>query len=153
MATIREMENRVLEARDSIETIMFQIIADYKDEIIYLNKSQLSKGENTEGDVVGTYSVNTEQKYGGAELGKFAGDPYNFQWTGDYFKGFDIEFHDGHLEIFSRDDKAEMLEKQYGLLGSLTGLNTDNRYILEYEFIKPELLEKLKRIIYNGAIS
>lgn len=150
MATIREMENRVLEARDSIETIMFKILSDYKDEIIYLNQEQLSRGENTEGEVVGTYSVNTEQKYGGAELGKFAGDPYNFKWTGDFFRGFDIEFHDGHLEIFSRDSKAEMLEDKYGILGSLTGLNTSNRYILEYEFIKPELLDALKRIIYGG---
>jgi hypothetical protein len=150
MATIREMENRILHARDSLEQIMFKIIADSKDRIIELNKSQLSEGENTDGNIVGTYSKATETTYGGAELGKYEGDPYNFKWTGDFFGGFDIEFRDGHLEMFSRDSKAKMLQNKYGKGATLLGLNTGNRYILEYEYIKPELLAQLKRIIYNA---
>lgn len=150
MATIREMENRVLEAQSSIEQIMFKIIDDYRSEIIFLNKEQLKRGEDTEGNLTGTYSEATEKFYGGAELGKYEGDPYNFQWTGDFFDGFNIEFNDGHLSFFSRDSKTPELEKKYGYMSSLLGLNTDNRYTLEYEFIKPDLLEQLKRIIYNA---
>ena len=153
MATIREMENRVLEAQNSIEMIMLQILQDYKEKILDLNREDqlYSEGITTEGKVIGTYSWWTEEHFGGREKGKIAGEPYNLDDTGDLFKAFDIEFKDGYLKIFSTDWKAKMWEDQInkkGIVGNLQGLTEKNQLILNYDFIKPELLQKLKRIIY-----
>ena len=151
MATIREMENRVLEARDSIPQGMLKIVEQLSDQIIDLNrKKQLFEGKNTKGDIIGVYSKATEEFYGGREQGKYAGDPYNFKDTGDLFKAFEIDFHDGKLNIFSTDSKVPLLKQKYEKGGGkLFGLTVEHEEELNYDLIKPELIQFLKRIIYG----
>lgn len=154
--TIREMENRVIDAQNSIEMIMMQIMTEYREKIINLNREDqlFNQGITTEGATIGTYSWWTEEYFGGREKGKIAGEPYNFEDTGDLFSGFDLEFNQGYLKIFSTDWKAKMWEDQIdkeGIPGNLQGLTSTNQLILNYEFIRPELIQALKRIIYGAS--
>lgn len=155
MSTVREMLNRVSDAQASIEMIMMQIMEEYREKILDLNREKqlYNEGITTEGEIIGTYSWWTEEYFGGREKGKIAGDPYNFEDTGDMFEGFSLEFNDGQLKIFSTDWKADMWEKEIknrGLKGSLQGLTEENQLILNQEYIRPELLQQLKRIIYGS---
>ena len=153
MATIKEMENRLLEAKSRIPSEMELIITRLSDKIVELNKEgQLFKGENTKGRIVGRYSRTTQEiteGMTGKGYPKTAGDPFNFYDTGDLFKAFTIDFQDGKLEIFSTDSKATDLEARYGKSGSLFGLNIEHQHVLNYDLIKPELLKSLKKIIYG----
>lgn len=152
--TIRAMRNRTLEAKNSIEMIMLQILEEYKRDILDLNREDqlFDHGETTEGVVVGYYSEATENEFGGREKGKKAGQHYNFKDTEAMFRGMELEFNDGYLKLFSTDWKGDYWEnylKVKNISGSMFGLNKQNQMILNYEFIKPELIYALKRII-NG---
>lgn len=152
MATIREMLNRVASAKQGIEPQMMKIVNDLERKIIELNTTgQLFQGKNTKGQIIGKYSKATQFDYGGSEKGKIAGQPYNFEDTGDLFKAFTIDFHNGKLDIFSTDSKVPLLKDKYEKDGGkLFGLTFDHQMELNYEMIKPELLKFIKRIIYNG---
>jgi hypothetical protein len=142
------MENRVLKARDSIPQGMEDIVSQLSEKIIDLNRmNQLFMGLNTKGQIIGRYSEATEKQYGGAAKGKFAGDPYNFEDTGAFFKAFTLKFHNGKLDIFSTDSKVPLLQEKYD---HLFGLTWEHEMELNYELLKPELLKFIKRIIYNG---
>ena len=148
MATIREMLNRTIQAKEGIEPAMMKIVSDLSEKIIDLNRmGQLFMGENTKGQIIGRYSEATEKQYGGAAKGKFAGDPYNFEDTGDFFKAFTLDFKNGKLDIFSTDSKVPLLTEKYD---NLFGLNWENEMELNYEIIKPELLKFIKRVLYKG---
>ncbi|WP_424493889.1 hypothetical protein [Salinimicrobium sp. GXAS 041] len=152
MANIREMLNRTIQAKQGIEPEMMNIVNRLSEKIIDLNREgQLFQGKNTAGKIIGVYSKNTETKYGGAEKGKYAGDPYNFEDTGDLFKAFTINFHDGKIDIFSTDSKVPMLKQRYEKgEGKLFGLTLNHEMELNYEILKPELLKFIKRTLYNG---
>lgn len=145
MSTIRGMLRKVLEAKQGIEPTMLRIVNDNKEIIIDLNREkQLSLGLNPDGELIGVYSKATETMYGGAENGKFAGEPYNFEDTGDLFKGFKLEFNNGELRIYSTDSKVPLLQSEYG---QLFGLTKNNEYTLNYDIIKAPLVKYIKQTI------
>lgn len=148
MATIREMLNRTIRAKEGIEPEMMNIVNRLSEKIIDLNRmGQLFMGLNTKGQIIGRYSEATENDYGGAEKGKYAGEPYNFEDTGDFFKAFTIDFQNGKLDFFSTDSKVPLLTTKYK---NLFGLTWENEMELNYEILKPELLRFIKRVLYNG---
>lgn len=139
------MLRKVLEAKQGIEPTMLRIINDNKEIIIDLNREkQLALGLNPDGELIGVYSKATETMYGGAENGKFAGEPYNFEDTGDLFKGFKLEFNNGELRIYSTDSKVPLLQSEYG---QLFGLTKNNEYTLNYDIIKAPLVKYIKQTI------
>lgn len=149
MATIREMLNRTIQAKEGIEPEMMSIVSRLSEKIIDLNRmGQLFMGLDTKGQLIGRYSKATEEQYGGAAKGKYAGEPYNFEDTGDLFKAFTLDFDNGKLDIFSTDSKVPLLKEKYG--DNLFGLTFDHQMELNYEILKPELLKFIRRIIYNG---
>lgn len=91
MATILE-QIKNLEKLDE-KTVLNSIFAAVKKaEKLFLdaNKSQLLKGENSEGKIVGEYSQYTEgfADRDGILTPKTPNSPYNFNWTGEFLKGF-----------------------------------------------------------------
>lgn len=148
MATIREMLNRVNEARFGLEYEMERIVQLLSQEIIDLNrKGQMFQGEDTEGNIIGYYSRATEESFGGryANPPKIAGEPYNFQDTGDLFEAFTLQFRGGLLVIYSTDSKVPLLEEKYG--NRLFGLTIENQDKLNYEILKPHLIAFVRRIL------
>lgn len=148
--TIRAMLNRVIQAKQGIPIETDDIINRFSEQILDLNRmNQLfMEGKDKDGNIIGRYSITTEVAYGGAEKGKFAGDPYNFEDTGDFFEGFKLNFNNGKLELFSTDSKTPELVQKYG--NKIFGLNHDHQMELNYEIIKPELVIFLKQTIYGG---
>lgn len=148
MATIREMLNRVNEAKFGLEHEMERIVQLLSEEILDLNRrDQLFQGEDTEGNIIGYYSEATENVWGGryANPPKIAGEPYNFQDTGDLFQGFALQFRNGLLVIYSTDSKVPLLEEKYG--NRLFGLTIENQEKLNYEILKPHLIAFVRRIL------
>lgn len=74
--------------------------------------------------------------------------PYNrvtlFQ-TGSFYDGFDFRISNDKLLIFSRDSKTSDLQDRYG--SGIFGLTFENQKILNYEIIKPELLNFINKYI------
>lgn len=145
MSTIRGMLRKAIEAKQGIEPMTLRIVSDNKELILDLNReTQLAFGTDTKGNLIGTYSRATEQDYGGAEKGKFEGEPYNFQDEGDFFKGFNLEYNNGRLRIFSTDSKTPLLTAKYK---NLIGLVPENEFTVNYEIIKPHLVKYIKQTL------
>lgn len=150
MANITEMLDRAIEAKNGIEYASERIVKELTAKIIELNTDgQLFQGLNTKGQIIGRYSKATETQFGGAEKGKYAGDPYNFEDTGDLFKAFSLNYGGGRLDIFSTDSKVPELKKKYEKGGGkLFGLTIDNQHKLNYEMMKPKLIQFIKQTLH-----
>lgn len=151
MATIREMLNRTLRARDGIEHETARIVNELSTQIIDLNREgQLFQGRDNTGSIIGTYSKATEEVFGGryANPPKLEGQPYNFQDTGSFFRAFDLQFRNGLLVIYSTDKKVPLLKEKYGK--NLFGLTIEHQEELNYDIIKPPLVEFIRRTLTNG---
>ena len=149
MATITQMLNRAIEAKEGIEYATEKIIKELSEKIIDLNTiGQLFQGYNTKGQIIGKYSKNTEKKYGGAAKGKYAGQPYNFEDTGDLFKAFSIDYNNGVLDIYSTDSKVPLLKDKYDTADAkLFGLTFEHEMELNYEMLKPRLVDFIKQTL------
>lgn len=150
MATITQMLDRAIKAKEGIEHATNGIVKQLAEKIIDLNRmGQLFQGLNTKGQIIGVYSKNTETKFGGAAKGKFKGEPYNFEDTGDLFKAFSLEYNNGRLDIFSTDSKVNMLKDKYETADAkLFGLTWEHEMELNYEMIKPQLVKFIKQTLH-----
>ena len=128
MATILQQQKKLekLSPKVTIENV-FKALKSVQDKLIELNKSQLNKGEDIFGDVVGYYTSNTERKskLENTKKEKKEGSPYNFQWSGDFFDGFKVGINDNEVTILSNvqgdDDKLGFLK-----MNNLEGLQKEN---------------------------
>jgi hypothetical protein len=61
-----------------------------------LKETQLSKGENTDGAILGVYAKITQDYYSKItplpKKPKMAGQPYNLEWTGGLFDSIDAKY-------------------------------------------------------------
>ena len=116
---------------------MFLALKKAEKEIISLNQGQLSKGEDSEGDIVGVYSQQT-QEYAdatGAMRSKSNGDPYNFQWFGDFFDGFELSVSGVDATISSAGGGSGG-KKEFLTTNDLFGLKDDNlKFIIKTEIL------------------
>lgn len=91
-----------------------------KEILLDIQKIRLNKGVDTTGKVIGTYSFATEQiaKFENPVKPKRFGEPFNFEYTGDFFKGMDLLFKGQEAVFRSKDSKEELLTSKYeDLLG------------------------------------
>lgn len=136
MATVLEVQKRIspLTKKATLEAMAFQELKKLISVLIKLQKERLNKGLDTDGDVIGTYSFSTEliAKFENPIKPKRFGQPYNFEYTGDFFKGMEILFKPREAVFVSKDSKAELLTEKYDdLLGY-----TDEQWI---EFLDKRL--------------
>ncbi|MGB0896884.1 MAG: hypothetical protein ACPGRW_06150 [Flavobacteriaceae bacterium] len=94
--------------------------------IAQIEDSQDAKGElleNTDSRFSGVYSESTQgfADLDGISTKKTAGQPYNFLWTGDFIRGFELFIKNGDLELFSTGtgsgDKAAFFDGYQHLFG------------------------------------
>lgn len=130
------------------------IVLNADDFVIFLQQEQLRLGKNESGDTIGTYTPYTEfisenyQEFGVEKpiQSKVAGEPYNFEWSGKYFKGMFIKVFANStfiIEIDSSVPYADELEKRYKKLLGLADNNQDelNR------FIEDKVTEQLNKLL------
>lgn len=121
---------------------MFLAIKKAENKFIEANKSQLSKGENIYSDIVGRYKKRT-QEYADADginKSKQEGDPYNFDWFGNFFDGFKLSVS---------NDEVTILSNVQGTTEKLNFLNTNNLYGLNDENLKIRIQEDILPFIHK----
>lgn len=131
-----------------------EIALEADDFVIFLQQEQLKQGKNEDNKTIGVYTPYTEeiasnyQEYGVEKpiRPKIAGEQYNFEWTGRYFKGMFIKVflnNNFSIEIDSKVPYADELEKKYKKLLGLIDNNKDKFY----RYLEDRITEKLNSII------
>lgn len=124
MATLLQFTQNLKNLKESqIVASIFKEIKKIEAKIIKLNKDKLTIGENVEGQIVGEYSPYTEvfADRAGIFTSKTPNSPYNFQWSGEFYKGFFVSVNGSEATISSKGigtgDKKDFLttNKLFGL--------------------------------------
>lgn len=147
----------IADLKKDLPNILREILIRRRSDVIkILKEEQLSEGIDSSGRVVGTYSYLTQQ-YADEELqasggrtprkDKAAGQPYNFEWTGSLFDNFYLHFEDKEsFSLFSADEKAKFLEREYGDIFTLTKQNNQR---VNQEILRPEMYEVFIQRLYT----
>jgi len=140
MATLLQQSENLKKLNESvIERQIFKALKEAEVAVLQANKEQLSRGENAEKKIVGEYAIRTEE-YADAKgtftnVPKDAGMPYNFNWTGEFLKGFTLSVSTTEARINSTGvgsgGKREFLTSE-----NLFGLNDENlKKIIQSEIL------------------
>ena len=140
----------IADIKRDLPDILRKILIDNEDRVMQILKSfQLTKGKDSKGKVVGTYSVNTPSYIdpnNEPRQDKVPGSPYNFEWTGGLFDDMFMHFEDDKsYSLFSQDSKAKMLEKEYGDIFTLTKKN--NKQVND-EILRPLMFDEIIRRLF-----
>jgi hypothetical protein len=147
----------IADLKRDLPNILRKILIKKRDDVIrILKEEQLSEGIDSKGKVVGTYSYLTKQ-YADEELqasggrtprkDKTPGQPYNFEWSGGLFDNFYMHFEDKEsFSLFSQDEKANFLEKEYGDIFTLTKSNNER---INQEILRPEMYDEIIKRLYT----
>ena len=153
----------ILDVLKSLETLttsnllaeLGEFVVSADEFVIFLQKKQLEKGEDANGNTAGVYTRATEQiakeyeSLGNAPIKpKIAGEPYNFEWSGAFFKGMYIKvFTSGDLTI-EIDSSVPYSNELQGRFKKLLGLTQNNQAEFN-EFIQVKLIEIINKKIQN----
>lgn len=112
-----------------LEKVGKEIILNNKGEIINLLKfGQLADGLNSQGKIVGRYSLHT-QGYANAQnikTPKTFNNPFNFYWSGQTIENLDVKnITKKKYEILTVKRKQDILEEAYGEIFDLTKEHND----------------------------
>ena len=145
MATILQQQKKLekLSPKVTIENI-FQALKHAEKLVLDINKSQLSDGDNSLGDNVGTYHPDTQAYYDADSINrvtKSSGDPYNFDWSGSFFDGFELSVQ-GIEATISSTGVGSGGKKKFLTTNNLFGLQEDNLKTI----IKEEILPFMHKI-------
>ncbi len=148
MATLFQFQENLQKLNDQVklEKILFGLMKQYEAQIVAFNKEQLSKGEDNEGVVFGEYSIHTpdfQDKFP-ARKDKIPGQPYNFEWTGDFFDGMYLLTTDKSAEVWSKDSKTAFLNIEYS---GLLGLNDENLQKVIKDLVYPLFMQEIRKIL------
>lgn len=145
MASIHQFQKRAKNIKPSqVKSDLFKYVRSVEKLFIDLNIAQIEDSQNAKGGLLdnpnysGVYSKATEEiaSYENPLAPKTAGEPYNFLWTGEFIKGFELFIRNGDLELFStgtgNEDKAEFFNGYKELFG-LTDKNL--RAIIESDLL------------------
>ena len=158
MASIHQFQQRAKNIKPSkVKIDLFRYIRTLEQLFFQLNLEQLNDRKNAKGGVLknsfrrysGVYSEATEEiaKSSNALASKKAGEPYNFLWTGDFFKGFELFIRNGDLELFStgtgNGDKANFFDGYKDLFGltdeNLNQIINEKLYPFTIQFFRTQL--------------
>ena len=150
MATIAELRKRIAPYKNqkALLDIIFKIVKDNEKIFLSLNKQQLQRGKNNLDGLVGTYTRTTEL----ASLfdspkpiqPKVEGQPYNFEWTGEWFDNFFLEIQNEEATISSSGDSHKALISKYD---GLFGLDDTNKFNVIRNTVFPEFMKEFRRRI------
>jgi hypothetical protein len=135
----------IADLKKDLPNVLRKILIKRRDEVIKILKTeQLAEGIDSKGRVVGRYSPNTKNYIDPSNpprQDKTAGQPYNFEWTGGLFDKMYLHFEDlNSFSLFSQDSKAQMLEKEYGDIFTLTDKNNER---INQEILRPAMYDEI----------
>ena len=147
MATIIQVQKtfQELSNRKTIEKLLFEEVKRFSSLIIDIQQERLSKGKNTEGLILGTYKRSTELASLFGELKprqpKREGEPYNFEWTGGFFDGMQLNVFDDKAEFISKGESTQDLLKKHD---DLMGLDEEGRQSALEEFLFNAFADRIR---------
>lgn len=148
MATLKEQIERL--KRKNPKNALSQSLNELEDELIGYNVAQLSDGRNNLGNLIGRYSPATQKYYvdpqNPPQRSKYAGDPYNFQWTGSFLEHMRANVVGTTVELTSDVSYVKLIQQlgsRNRAQGKLFGLSKKHLK----EFNDKHLLPKMRGII------
>ncbi len=143
MATVKDLLNKLKGV--NVSSLTATVIKENEKEIISVNQQELSQGRNFIGQIVGLYSKRTESlsKDSNPRRPKKAGQPYNFEDTGELFDRMFIIYRNTKLIINSRG-KGDSDKTLFVDGNDLLGFNDVSQNIINQEIIKPALQKKFR---------
>ena len=148
MATIIQLQENTksLKKRIELEKILFEEVKKFSGLIIDIQQERLSKGKDTEGNILGTYTIATE---GYALFGnikpvrpKKAGQPYNFEWTGGFFDGMTLAVFKSKAVFRSKGKSTKELLLKHD---NLMGLDEEGRQSALEEFLFDAFVNRVRQ--------
>lgn len=149
MGTIREYLNNAKEARANLLDESERIVYAHENAIIRLNTSQFESGEGSDGDILvnanpifsGRYTLFTQM----LNLNKRAGELYDFNNTGSFLSGLQIEMSNDKMSfyVFSTGTGSGDKKAFFDGYNNLFGLDKKNSNLVNYEILLPEILNYL----------
>lgn len=149
MATLLEQSKRLKKLTEkSIERQLFKAVRSVEDKIIQLNQSQLAIGRDKDNVQVGVYADITAKyaEEGNVLQSKDAGSPYNFQWSGDFFDGFNLSVSGVEATISSKGVGSGG-KKEFLTTSNLFGLNEENLAKIIQSDILPFIQKHAKSVL------
>lgn len=142
--------NKLKSVRSKLQDETENIIYRNENKIIQLNTKQIDDFIGFDGNML----INSDKRYKGVyALGtqlinptKRAGDPYNFNDSGNLFSGFYVEVSNDLTKVTIGSTGTGSGKKAEFFRGykNFFGLTNQNQYILNYEIILPELNKFIK---------
>lgn len=155
LSHIESLKDKIPEiAKDAIFENAEFIISLLQDNQLSLGKDSFDKYINNGGVYNGFYKRSTEDfyskdPYNRPRKPKIAGQPYNFEWSGEFFDSMNIrvDANDSRYEIFSSTGKDRFLEQIYGT--KLTDLNQQQNDWVNKNIIEPYLASWITAKIFD----
>lgn len=144
MSMIQKDIDRINSNVSKLEDVARKSVMKNAEIILELIKNeQLGKGIMSDGSSAPLYSPVTDQiansPFGGnrPRKDKVAGQPWNFEWSGDWMDAFYIRSQLDGFDILSSDGKTRMLEEKAG--GKLLKLTEKLNDFINETIIQPDL--------------
>ena len=140
--TVRDYIEKAKRVQSQIGGEIDNIVNKNKEEILDLNREEqmFKKRININGSAFGIYAKN----YKGMAKGypKEKGKPYNLFKTGALYEGFNLlsKGNENKIIMDNSDSKKDIYK-------DLIGLTKENKDVLNYEIIYPELMKFIKQYL------
>jgi len=154
MITINDYLRKVQFVRDNILNETENSVARNENKIINLNVNQIESSKGADGLMLknkssvfsGVYSLATQM----INPLKIASDPYNFFDTGDFLGSFQVDMSSDLTKVLITNTGTGSGDKKAffdGYQNKLIGLTKENAFKLNYEIIKPDLDNFIKKYL------
>lgn len=140
MRKIQNLIDHITDVKQRVASIAEDVLKQNEQEIIDLVRyDQLYElGEDGRGIKLKPYAART------VRYKKRVGQPYNrttLEDSGDFYKGFQVEYLGYGLRVFSRDAKGPYLAETYG--SSIFAISAQNQQYLISTLVRPEVAKAL----------
>jgi hypothetical protein len=132
----------------SVDNSIEKAVKKSSNEIMELNKVNLSKGLNSKGKVVGKYSFFTLRyaKLLKPKKPKVVGSRYNFYWTGKFIKGIFITYSNKKIDFKSKG-MGYIRKSRFINDNELLGVTKRQGSEINYKILTPKLQSYFKKHI------
>ena len=144
MVTVKDLLKKLKGV--NIKSLTATVIKEHQNEIVQVNQIALDKGENYLGQTVGLYSKATEliaKENPIPNQPKKAGQPYNFDWSGNLLERMFITYRNATIKFDSRG-KGDNQKQLFVGINRLMGVNEKDSKLINNEIIKPALQKKFR---------
>jgi hypothetical protein len=132
----------------NIQSLTAVVIKENTKEIIEVNQKELREGKNFVGQTVGLYAKSTElisKESPTPNQPKIAGQPYNFDWSGNLLEREFITYRNATIKFDSRG-KGDNQKQLFVTINRLLGVDENGEKIINFKIILPDLQKKFKQI-------